>query len=136
MKIKVGDRVIAEGEVGNIQKINIGDKTDKFPYKVEFEDHTRWFGKKELEPITKTLDDLEVGDILFNGYWERLVIDVSKNGKLFGLSEEGDFEMFGEWDTLEEIKKSNYKLKDSEELEPKVKKAIKLLEEKGYKVEK
>lgn len=90
-------------------------------------DHCLYSG--EYEPITKTLDNLEVGDVLEQeGQIYRIVEAVCGNLVGFAL----EYEVF--WVTIETLKKDGWKLK--EELEPKVKKAIKLLEEKGYKVEK
>ena len=89
-----------------------------------------------FEPITKTLDNLEVGDILVNVLGEECKI-LGICGEVYFVSKTNEFDVYSGGYAREEIKnRTSWVLKDSEELEPKVKKAIKLLEEKGYKVEK
>ena len=92
--------------------------------------------RSKLLKKMKTLDNLEVGDILVNVLGEECKI-LGICGEVYFVSKTNEFDVYSGGYAREEIKnRTSWVLKDSEELEPKVKKAIKLLEEKGYKVEK
>ena len=139
MKYKVGDKVrcmsddftyLTKGKIYTVTDIdNSNNNIDIFDDEGDIDTYSfRYF-----EPVTKTLDNLEVGDILVDKYNNETEV-LAVYGKVYCLSNWDNFGGDVLWYTLESIKKYGWKLK--EELEPKVKKAIKLLEEKGYKVEK
>lgn len=132
--IKVGDKVRCLRGDGYLTKNKVYKVTAISTAGVHVTDN---FGDlsirslKIFEPITKTLDNLEVGDVLVKeGFFDATVEAIC--GNIVGTSYTGFKELSVTWDHLSVLKEQGWKLK--EELEPKVKKAIKLLEEKGYKV--
>lgn len=63
-----------------------------------------------LVSVKKTLADAMEGDILVDKFGdERKILAIV--GKLYGLSDEGDFDNFCNWWTMKELKSGEYKLK-------------------------
>lgn len=132
---KYGETYFVEGMRGYLGKV--ATITEIKGEGLFFIDNRGWeWTSLMFEPVTKTLDDLEVGDVLFNDSYvdeyDRVVEAICGNlvaSRRLPTSSAG---IIIEWHLLESLKEGGWKLK--EELEPKVKKAIKLLEEKGYKV--
>lgn len=135
-KIKVGDKVrcingtkydyVTEGKVYKVTEV-----AHNHIYVMDDEGDRTGYLFEDFEPITKTLDNLEVGDVLVNLLGEEHKI-LGICGEVYFISCTNQFASYGFSTTIKGIKAMEWKLK--EELEPKVKKAIKLLEEKGYKV--
>lgn len=95
------------------------------------------FSANDLEPVKKTLENLEVGDILKDedGY-EYMVLGVC--GRVYHLSEPDDFDTSAGSFTAKELKESGFKYVKSEEdddeedeLDAEAREAIDLLTEKG-----
>lgn len=68
------------------------------------------FEDEHLLPFEKTLENLEVGDVLFNGIsgFERKVLAVV--GNIVALSERNGFEAMDSWWTTQELKDRGYDL--------------------------
>lgn len=110
--MKIGDKVkvikidtIFCGQIGTIiEKGNIYD------WKVDFGYDYNYFYEEDLELVSKTLDNLEVGDILVDkDRDEKKVLGIC--GEVYFLSYENNFDSFGDMYTLKEIKKLGFKLK-------------------------
>lgn len=66
----------------------------------------------DLQPIEKTLDNLEVGDVLVDNYGaERTVIDVLPHSYL--LSSVFNPDTIGDWYTPRDLKKDGYTIKNA-----------------------
>ena len=109
---KVGDRV-KHTEFGEGIILD-ADKYDKItPYFVDCDGESWWCGEEDLQFLTKTLDNLEVGDVLVDkdGY-EKMILGIC--GRVYFLSIARDFEEANTYPmTIQEIKKF-YTLKGSE----------------------
>ena len=117
-KIKHGDRVTCEILGRHIEdaRINLnhkfpticqniidgGEKCDHLGYNFSYS--FRYIGDiKNLKLKEKTLDDLEVGDILVSEYGSKKVLGIC--GLVYFLSRTGSFSEIGSNYTIQEIKK-------------------------------
>lgn len=66
------------------------------------------FGAEDLLPYEKTLENLEVGDILTCGSAKKMVLGVC--GKVYCVSEYDDYEASDNWYTVQEIEQNGWKL--------------------------
>lgn len=117
MKFKIGDRVkvIYKGDV-NYGKIGtITEKGYCYDWRVDFDNYDGLNDENDLELVPKTLDNLEVGDILTTEVGnKRKVLGIC--GEVVFLSYPNEPEIFKEGLTLKEIKDFAYKLKEDSEI--------------------
>lgn len=66
-----------------------------------------------LKLKNKTLDDLQEGDIITDGFCERMVLGVC--GKVYLMSCRGDFDSYATGYTSEDLKGYDFKLKEEKE---------------------
>jgi hypothetical protein len=124
-KYKVGDKVkvtknncrfsVPENSmVGKFGVIQFIDEDELYPYEVRTNNAVGWFEDDELEPLTKTLDNLEVGDMLVDEDGEeRQVIGVC--GKAIFISMHGCFnEALNIIYSPEKLKNEGYTFKSSD----------------------
>lgn len=120
MKYKVGDKVKSLIENDGITKGKLYEITSIYPSIIgdgeciEFIDdlgELRGFYPGDYEPYEKSLDNLEVGDVIYDSVGDpRTVLAVC--GKLIAISSTGNPEKMAWWDTVEYLKQCGYHLKE------------------------
>lgn len=104
--------------VGKVCEIKFIDNSDIYPYSVWNEDKSNWwwFIESDLQAVERTLDDLEVGDILVNGDEERKVLGLLES--LIFTSDNIDFDSASStvW-TVKQLKIHGWSLKQEEQPE-------------------
>lgn len=116
-KFKVGDKVIYKGKKA---VVNYTYNGYDWGIEIEFEDGevclvgNTEVRQGEVKLYKKSLDNLEVGDVLVRNGQERAVLAVVD--KLVALSYWDMPDEHYEWYTVAELRKSGMKLKDSEEI--------------------
>jgi len=116
MKFKIGDRVkvVNDGDANYGKMGTITEKGYCYDWRVDFDNYDGLNDENDLELVPKTLDNLEVGDILTTEVGnKRKVLGIC--GKVVFLSYINDFEAFGDGSTLKQIKDFGYKLKEESE---------------------
>lgn len=91
------------------------------------------FTPDDLEPVKKTLDTLEVGDIVEDENGKRKVLGVC--GEVYFMSRQDDFDPYSLGFTAKQLKDDGFKVVGQEE-DTEVTEAIALLEREGYEVKK
>ena len=109
-----GTQTINQSAVGKIGTVEKNDYSRSYPYSISFNDSSSSiFFESDLAPVVKTLETLEVGDVVLDeDKDERTVLVVLPN--LYGLSYGNDPKGFSSWHTLHELQEE-YTLKDTTE---------------------
>ena len=109
-----GTQVSNQSIVGKIGTVEQNDFSNSYPYLIRFSDSScNSFIESDLAPFVKTLETLEVGDVVLDADKdERTVLVVLPN--LYGLSYGSDPKSFANWYTLHELQEE-YTLKDATE---------------------
>lgn len=130
LKFKVGQKVKVvnnynpsnskkKAMVGKVCEIKgVGPGHTEFTYAVWNEDKSDWwwFREQDLQAVERTLDDLVVGDILVNGSKKNKVLGLV--GQIVFLSLANIFDMSSNnINTVQELKKYGYTLKQEEQPE-------------------
>ena len=109
-----GTQTVNQSNVGKIGTVEQNDFSNSYPYYIGFSDiGYNIFIESDLAPVVKSLETLEVGDVVLDRYkYEKTVLAVLPN--LYALSWLNDPESFSNWWTLHELQKY-YTLKDTTE---------------------
>ena len=137
-KFKIGDqvRVIKEHDYFEIGEILTVDEDDFPPRCISEKTGKRWaVSENKLELVEKTLDTLEVGDVLVDKDGSECQV-LGVCGRVIFLSLFNDFDMAGDYYTKEELKSRGYKLKQPDQPQtPKQMTHAEIEEALGYRVE-
>lgn len=131
---KVGDKVkLTEGhwfgKASELFEVMGDDKSGSCSLSVrslnkssDYYNHAVWVFPKWFELVEKTLNNLEVGDIISNSYrifpsCNRKVLAVV--GEVVAVSYLNNHSMFWTWETIEELKEAGYTIKQVKEIEVK-----------------
>lgn len=124
-EFKVGDRVRYVGVYGSAPRGSRGTIVDIWDNDFNVVDfdvigQRRGILDESLQLITKEnmLDNLKVGDILVDEDGdEAMVLEVGASGKTVLLSALDMFDKADEWETITELKRDGWKLKDTSDIE-------------------
>ena len=109
-----GMQTVNQSNVGKIGTVEQNNYSEDYPYEIKFS-AIGWyvFIESDLAPVVKTLETLEVGDVVLNqDKLKRTVLAILPN--LYGLSYLNDPKGFSSWHTLHELQEE-YTLKDATE---------------------
>lgn len=104
--------------VGKVCEIKYIDESRRRLYAVWDENKSIywWFGESDLQAINRTLDDLEVGDILVDDDGDETKV-LGVLGEVIFRSRINEFGVFGIGYTVTELKDEGFKLKQEEQPE-------------------
>ena len=137
--LKKGDQFrVIEGynsfELGEIITLKKDDCTNCPYFWNENKSNSNYIFFSKIEPVTKTIRDAQVGDVVIRGGNERLVLERGQSTVM--LSRAADFEVVGISYIFDQLEK-HFTLKDAPvAVDEKIAEAMKVLEEAGYKITK
>jgi hypothetical protein len=105
MKYKIGDKVNTPRGVGEITELPINGAT---PCRIDYGNYSAWYAEHDLTPFKKDLTNLEVGDVVENDTYKRMVLGIC--GKVYLMSYHNDFENYYGNYTAKELEKYGFKL--------------------------